>query len=601
MFSGLRFNRTRPASEGPFVRPSVNEVRRLFGYLQPYRGYMLVAVLALLGGAALGLVFPWIMQNLVDAVLTRGEVAELNRITLILVVTFLIRSVFYYLQGWTLAYVGERIVVDLRRETYAHLHHLSVRFFTDRRVGELVSRLSSDVTLVRAALTNNVATVLSQSLTFAGSLALMLLLNWRLTLFILLLAPLIAVSGAVFGARLRRLSTQVQDQLADGTALAEEALSGTRVVKAFTREPYEVQRYGDQMERAFRATMRLTIVRSAFGPLISFFGFAALAGILWFGGREVLAGRLSGGALIAFLVYGVNIAASLGAFTSLYTQIQEALGASRRIFELLDETPEVRDAPDAHPLPAVEGRLTFDSVSFSYPGTDRVLRDIELEIRPGEVLALVGPSGAGKSTLFNLIPRFYDPTEGQVCVDGHDLRAVTLASLRAQIGLVPQETQLFSGTVRENLRYGKLDATDEELEAAARAANAEEFIVRLPQKYATLVGEKGVKLSGGQRQRIAIARALLKDPRILLLDEATSSLDSESEGLVQEALERLMRGRTTVIIAHRLSTVHNADRIAVLDQGRLAELGTHAQLLAAEGLYARLYRMQFKNEGVLTH
>ncbi len=583
------------------MRPSVNEVRRLFGYLQPYRGYMLAAVLALLGGAALGLVFPWIMQNLVDAVLARGEVAELNRITLILVVTFLIRSVFYYLQGWTLAYVGERIVVDLRRETYAHLHHLSVRFFTDRRVGELVSRLSSDVTLVRAALTNNVATVLSQSLTFAGSLALMLLLNWRLTLFILLLAPLIAVSGAVFGARLRRLSTQVQDQLADGTALAEEALSGTRVVKAFTREPYEVQRYGDQMERAFRATMRLTIVRSAFGPLISFFGFAALAGILWFGGREVLSSRLSGGALIAFLVYGVNIAASLGAFTSLYTQIQEALGASRRIFELLDETPEVRDAPDAHPLPAVEGRLTFDRVSFSYPGTDRVLRDIELEIRPGEVLALVGPSGAGKSTLFNLIPRFYDPTEGQVCVDGHDLRAVTLASLRAQIGLVPQETQLFSGTVRENLRYGKLDATDEELEAAARAANAEEFIVRLPQKYATLVGEKGVKLSGGQRQRIAIARALLKDPRILLLDEATSSLDSESEGLVQEALERLMRGRTTVIIAHRLSTVHNADRIAVLDQGRLAELGTHAQLLAAEGLYARLYRMQFKNEGVLTH
>jgi subfamily B ATP-binding cassette protein MsbA len=601
MFSGLRFNRTRPASEGPFVRPSVNEVRRLFAYLRPYRGYMLAAVLALLGGAALGLVFPWIMQNLVDAVLARGEVAELNRITLVLVVTFLIRSVFYYIQGWTLAYVGERIVVDLRRETYAHLHHLSVRFFTDRRVGELVSRLSSDVTLVRAALTNNVATVLSQSLTFAGSLALMLLLNWRLTLFILLLAPLIAVSGAVFGARLRRLSTQVQDQLADGTALAEEALSGTRVVKAFTREPYEVQRYGDQMESAFRATMRLTIVRSAFGPLISFFGFAALAGILWFGGREVLAGRLSGGALIAFLVYGVNIAASLGAFTSLYTQIQEAIGASRRIFELLDETPEVRDAPGAHPLPAVEGRLTFDGVSFSYPGTDRVLRDIELEIQPGEALALVGPSGAGKSTLFNLIPRFYDPTEGQVCVDGHDLRAVTLASLRAQVGLVPQETHLFSGTVRENLRYGKLDATDEELEAAARAANADEFIARLPQKYATLVGEKGVKLSGGQRQRIAIARALLKDPRILLLDEATSSLDSESEGLVQEALERLMRGRTTVIIAHRLSTVHNADRIAVLDQGRLAELGTHAQLLAAEGLYARLYRMQFKNEEVLTH
>ncbi|MBF8284214.1 MAG: ABC transporter related [Anaerolineales bacterium] len=664
MFASFR-RPSRPASDEPFVPPSADQVRRLFAYLRPYRGRMAIAVLALIFGAALGLVFPWIMQNLVDAVLGQRDRAELNRITFILLGTFLIRSVFYYFQGYYLAYVGERIVVDLRRQAYEHLHRLSVRFFTDRRVGELISRLSSDVTLVRAALTNNVATVLSQALTFVGSLVLMLALNWRLTLFILALAPLIALSGAIFGARLRKLSTTVQDQLADGTALAEEALSGVRVVKAFTREPYEVQRYGDQMERTFNVTMRLTIIRSAFGPLITFLGFGALAGILWFGGREVIAGRLTGGALIAFLVYGINIVASLGAFTSLYTQIQEALGASRRIFELLDEQPEIRDAPNARALPPVKGRLTFDHVSFSYPGvtaqatsitsagsvrglsgtersgvkhvlseaegskdapllreppstslrsaqdarsaeraeqlhpqTDRVLRDIALEIQPGEVLALVGPSGAGKSTLFSLIPRFYDPTGGRVCVDGHDLREVTLESLRGQIGLVPQETQLFSGTVRENLRYGKLDANDTELEGAARAANAEEFILRLPQKYDTLVGEKGVKLSGGQRQRIAIARAILKDPRLLLLDEATSSLDSESEGLVQEALDRLMRSRTTVIIAHRLSTVHRADRIAVLDQGRLIELGNHTELMALDGLYARLYRMQFRNEGV---
>jgi subfamily B ATP-binding cassette protein MsbA len=597
MFSAFRRPaRLAPQDDQPFTRPSASEIRRLFGYLTPYRGPMLVALIGLTGGSALGLVFPFIMQNLVDAVLTAGRVSELNRITLLLIITFLIRSVFYYFQGYALSYVGERIVVDLRRETYAHLHRLSVRFFADRRVGELVSRLSSDVTLVRAVLTSNVATVLGQALTFVGSLALMLWLNWRLTLFILALAPLIGVSGALFGAQLRRLSTHVQDQLADGTALAEEALSGVRVVKAFAREPYEVGRYGEQMEQAFKATLRLTLVRSAFGPLITFFAFGALAGILWFGGQEVLAHRLSGGSLIAFLVFGINIAASLGAFTGLWTQIQEAVGASRRIFELLDEQPEIADAPDARPLPTVQGRLTFDDVSFSYPGAERVLRNIALEIQRGEVLALVGPSGAGKSTLFNLIPRFYDPTSGRVCVDGYDLRAVTLDSLRGQIGLVPQETQLFSGTVRENLRYGKLDANDAELEAAARAANAEEFIVRLPKGYETLVGEKGVKLSGGQRQRIAIARALLKDPRILLLDEATSSLDSESEGLVQEALERLMKGRTTVIIAHRLSTVQKAHRIAVLEAGRLVELGAHAELLAREGLYARLYRMQFREQ-----
>jgi len=600
MFRALRPARARPADE-PKERPrppSAGELRRLFAYLRPHKARMALAVVALSLGAALGLVFPWIMQNLVDTVLAQGDLAELNSITLILIGTFLLRGGFYFVQNYTLAYVGERIVVDLRRETYGHLHTLSLRFFADRRVGELISRLSADVTLVRAALTNDVANVLGQFITFVGSLVLMIVLNWRLTGFILALVPVLIVIATLFGRQMRRLSTGVQDQLAGGAALAEEALSGVRVVKAFGREGYEADRYTAQIERAFRFTMSLVRLRSAFGPLLTFLGFAALAGILWFGGREVLAGRLSGGALIAFLVYGINIAAALGTFTGLYTQLQEALGASRRIFELLDEQSEIHDAPTARPLPPVQGRISFDKVSFAYAAADGeapapVLRDIDLEIQPGEALALVGPSGAGKSTLFNLIPRFYDPTAGQICVDGHDLHGVTLDSLRAQIGIVPQETHLFSGTVAENLRYGKLDATAAELEAAAQAANALEFIERLPQGYETLVGEKGVKLSGGQRQRIAIARAILKNPRILLLDEATSSLDSESEGLVQEALDRLMQGRTTVMIAHRLSTIHRAHRIAVLDDGALVELGPHAELLALDGLYARVYRMQF--------
>ncbi len=578
-------------------RPTREEMSRLYGYLRPYRRRMAAAVAALAGSASLGLVFPWILQNLVDVVLSRGDLKELNRITLLLLGTFVLRAVFSYFQSFSLAYVGERIIADLRSQAYTHLHRLSLRFFTNRRTGEILSRLSSDVTVVRSALTSNVATALSQALTFLGSLVLMLVLNWRLSLFILGLAPLMIGMAAYFGVRMRKASTMVQDHLAESAAQAQEALSAIRVVKAFNREAYESARYQEKVEKTFRATLGITILRAAFGAIIACLAFSTMGGILWFGGREVLAGRLTGGALIAFLVYGVNIASALGAFAGLYAQLQEAMGASRRLFDLLDEQPDIVDPPGARALPGVRGRITFDKVSFAYEsGQAPVLNNINLQIEPGEVLALVGPSGAGKSTLFNLIPRFYDPTQGRVCIDGNDLRDLTIDSLRSQIGLVPQETQLFSGSVRENLCYGRLDASDEELISAAKSANAEEFIERLPQGYDTRVGERGVKLSGGQRQRIAIARTILKNPGILLLDEATSSLDSEAEELVQEALELLMKNRTTVIIAHRLSTVHMANRIAVLERGRLVELGSHAELIAKDGLYARLYRIQFRSE-----
>lgn len=577
-------------------RPSMQDTRRLLSYLRPHIARMVIAVIALTFGSLLGLVFPWILQTLVDAVLTQGNLQELNRITLLLIFVFLSRSIFYYFQIYYLSYVGERIVVDLRKQTFSHLQELSLDFYAESRVGELISRLASDVTLIRAALTNNIATVLSQSITFVGSLILMIVLNWRLTLYILAVTPLIVGSAAFFGSRLRRLSAEVQDELADSNAIAEEDLSNIRTVKAFTREDFEIAKYARQIEHTFQAILKQTIWRSAFGPLISFFAFAALTGILWVGGREVISGRLTAGSLIAFLVYGINIGASLGSFTGLYTQIQEAAGATRRLFELLDTEPTITERADAFEMPRVDGHLVFDHVAFEYQDSDRVLHDINLDIHPGEVIALVGPSGAGKSTMFNLIPRFYDPTSGSILLDGHDIRGLKIFSLRNQIAVVPQETQLFSTTIRENILYGRLDASDDEIIAAASAANAAEFIAQLPTGYDTQVGEKGIKLSGGQRQRVAIARAILRNPRILLLDEATSSLDSESEGLVQDALERLMANRTTIIIAHRLSTVQMADRIAVLDMGRIIELGSHAELLALDGLYARLYKMQFRED-----
>lgn len=579
-------------------RPSKDEILRLLGYLKPYKLRMVIAILATLIGSALGLVFPWILQVIVDTVLTEQNYAQLNRVTVLLIGVFLLRSVFYFFQGYYLNYVGERIVTDLRIQVYTHLQDLSIRFYSDRRIGELISRLSSDVTLVRTALTNNIAVFLSQFVTFIGSLVLMLVINWRLTIFILAIAPFVAASAVIFGRRIRKLSTVVQDNLADSNAAAEEALSGIRIVKAFTREIFEIDRYRLLVEHTFNTAIRMAVYRSAFGPLITFLAFSSLAAILWFGGREVIAGRLTGGQLIAFLVYGINIAASVGAFTNLYTQLQEAAGASHRIFELLDEDIDIKDIPDAVAVSSIAGNITFKNVSFAYPGSEKVLHGINLEIQAGEVLALVGPSGAGKSTIFNLIPRFYDPTQGIISIDGLNVKSITKHSLRSNIGLVPQETVLFSGSVLENLRYGNLEASDAWIESAAAAANATEFIDQLPDGYQTMVGERGVKLSGGQRQRIAIARAVLRNPRILLLDEATSSLDSESEGLVQEALEHLMQGRTTVIIAHRLSTIHKADRIAVLDNGYLIELGTHAELIEQDGLYARLYRIQFKVEGI---
>ncbi|MCY4247002.1 MAG: ABC transporter transmembrane domain-containing protein [Chloroflexi bacterium] len=573
--------------------------RRLLAYLAGYKLRLLAATVGLVFAAGLSLVFPAVIQQVVDSVFRDAAVAQLDTITLALLGVFLLRSLASFVQTYNMNYIGEKIVVDLRCQLYAHLQTLSLRYYADRRVGELISRLASDVTVVRTVLTGNIATVLQQALTLVGAVAVMFLLNWRLTLFIIVLMPLVVVVGTILGRAIQRTSARVQDELAGATVVAEEVFQNIREVKSFVREQYEISRFNSAVDVAFRAAVKLLTVRSVFGPIIGFIAFSGLALMLWFGGREVLDGRLTAGELVAFLIYGLTVAGSFAGVIGVYSQLQEALGATKRVFEILDTQPDVRDAPHARKLKPVQGAIALRSLSFAYAAEKAVLREIDLEIAAGEIVALVGPSGAGKSTLFNLITRFYDPDSGAVFVDGSDIRGVTQASLREQIGIVPQETLLFGGSIRENILYGKLEASEAEMIAAARSANAHDFISQLPDGYDTVVGERGLKLSGGQRQRVAIARALLKDPAILLLDEATSSLDSESEQLVQEALGRLMRNRTTLIIAHRLSTVRVANRIAVLDEGRIIELGTHAELISARGLYARLYAMQFRQADLL--
>ncbi len=590
----IQIRRGAPAIDSREISDTPVQWRRVLAYLSPYKLRLFAAIIGVMLSAGLSLVFPAVIRSVVDSVFENANLALLDEITLLLLLVFLVRSFAAFVQNYHLNYVGEKIVVDIRQELYAHLQFLSIRFYTDRRVGELVSRISSDVTVVRTVLTGNISTLLQQSLTLLGSIVIMFWLNWRLTLFIVALMPIIVGLGFVLGSAIRRMSTRVQDEIAGATVVAEEVFQNIREVKSFVRENYEINRYNQAIEVAFRAAVRLLTVRSIFGPIIGFFAFGGLALILWFGGREVLDGRLSAGELIAFLIYGLTVAGSFAGLINLYSQFQEALGATKRVFQILDTASDIQDSAAAKELAQVAGGISLRELSFSYEEGNEVLSGVNLDIKAGEIIALVGPSGAGKSTLFNLIPRFYDPDAGAIAIDGHDIRDLTQRSLRGHIGVVPQETLLFGGSIRENILYGKLDADEEQMIAAAQSANAHDFISALPKGYDTIVGERGVKLSGGQRQRVAIARALLKDPAILLLDEATSSLDNKSESLVQDALGKLMRNRTTLIIAHRLSTVRIAHRIAVLDAGRLIELGSHEQLIAQGGLYAKLYEMQFR-------
>lgn len=571
---------------------------RILAYVKPYRGRLIFALVASVLATLVWLTVPLGLRELLDAVFDDGDRALLNLITLVLVTLFVAQAVLGFLGSFTLDWIGEKIVADLRKQLYEHLNRLSLKYFSNQRLGEITSRLTNDVAALRDAVTGTLSEGLTQSINLIGSVVLMVYLNWRLSLIIFITVPVITIAVRYFGQLIRKLSREVQDRLADTTAIAEESLGAIESVKSFAREPFETGRYNDGVDRLFSTARRRVLFSNLFWSSVLVVFMSTMIIIFWYGGTEVLAGRLTAGDLVAFIFFAFNIGRSMGGMARIYTIFSSAVGASERIFSLLDEKPEVEDRPGAKTLKQVKGAVSFRDVSFSYEQDQPVLKEIGFECTPGDIVALVGPSGAGKTTLLKLIPRFYDVESGEIHIDGTDIRDVTQASLRSHIAIVPQDIQLFGSSVRENIRYGRLDATDGEVEEAAKSAEAHGFIMENPDGYDALVGERGIKLSGGQRQRIAIARAILKKPKILLLDEATSSLDSESEAAVQEALNRLMKQCTTLVIAHRLSTIRNATTILVMDHGRITERGTHQALLEKEGLYRKLYDIQFRRDEI---
>ena len=585
-------------------RESVRQALELFRYLRPYRGRFGAALAALFTGSLLTLAFPYLAGSIVDAAVLRtqgrGSMAGVDRTAALLMGILALQASLSYFHFLSFVTVGQRSLVDLRRDTYARLISLPMTFFAQRRVGELASRLSADLIQIEDTVISILPQLLRQSTLLVGGIALIAVTSLKLTGLMLVSLPVLTVVAVGFGRKTRQIAREAQDRLADTATIVEETLQGIVSVKAFANEGYELNRYHEGLGRFLAATLRGARLRAAFIAFIVFALFGSIVLVLWAGARLLQQGEITFGNLTRFILYTTFVAGAMGQFAELYSQLQKAIGATQRVRELLREAGEVEviQTP-ARPssLPRLHGAVAFEDVHFTYPSRPgaEVLQAISLAASSGQRIALVGPSGAGKSTLISLLLRLYDPSAGRLMIDGQDARNYPLTALRGQMSMVPQEVLLFGGSIAENIAYGKPGASATEIEQAARQANAHEFIQGFPEEYATLVGDRGLKLSGGQRQRIAIARAILKDPAILILDEATSSLDSESERLIQEALETLMRGRTSFIIAHRLATVRHADRIIVIAGGRVVESGTHDELQArADGVYHRLAALQFR-------
>jgi subfamily B ATP-binding cassette protein MsbA len=576
--------------------------RQTFGFLRllsprvaPYKRQLALAGVLLLFGTAIGLAFPLVVRELLDAAFLRDDASLLDLIALGLIGLFAVQAVNNFFQSYLFAATSERVVADLRRDLFRSLVFQPPGFFDARRVGELTSRISSDTGLVQGVLRFGVPELARQGVFLIGALILVTITHPRLALVTLIAVPFAALVGWFFGKRVRRLTVGIQDRLAGAVARADQVFTQIQTVQAFTREEWEDERFTREVMEVRDEGLKRALARAGLTGAVTFAAFGGIVLVLWEGGRLVLAGALTPGTLVAFLLYAVTIAGAIASLAGFWGNLQEAAGAAERIFQLIRHPRELADPEmPAVLLPPVRGEIAFHGVTFRYgPELPRVLKGIHAEVGKGERVALVGTSGAGKSTLASLIPRFYEVEEGRVTLDGVDVRELGLQALRNQIGIVPQEPMLFAGTIKENLAYGRPGATDEEMQEAATQAHAHDFIQSFPQGYDQVVGERGVTLSAGQRQRIAIARVMLRKPAVLILDEASSSLDAESESLVQDALDCLMAGRTTVVIAHRLSTVIRADRILVLDEGVIVDRGSHSDLLDRSPVYQRLYQRQF--------
>jgi ABC transporter fused permease/ATP-binding protein len=577
---------------------SLNKATIIFQYAGNHRWKFYVGLIFLLLTGATALAFPKLMGMLIDCVKNKDN-SQANFIALGLVIILFFQSIFSFFRLYLFVNFTEHTLANLRLSLYSNLVKLPMSFFSQKRVGELNSRISSDITQIQDTLTSTIAEFLRQFILIIGGVLLLANESIKLTLLMLSVVPLVAVAAVIFGRFIRKYSKNVQDKVAESQVIVEETMQGISIVKAFANEWYEIARYNGKIKEVVKIAIKGGKYRGYFASFIIFCLFGAIVAVVWFGVRLSISGEMSVGQLISFVLYSTFVGASFGGIAELYAQIQKAIGATERVFELLDETPEkINSTQNVSSAHKIKGNVTFKNVAFSYHSRKeiKVLKDVSFTANYGQKIAIVGPSGTGKSTIASLLLRFYNIDSGEILVDGKNIYDYDLENLRGNMSIVPQDVILFGGTIKENIAYGKPDATEEEILLAAKQANALNFIEGFPEKFGTVVGERGIKLSGGQRQRIAIARALLKNPSILILDEATSSLDSESEKLVQEALEILMEGRTSIIIAHRLSTIRSADQILVLDNGKITEQGTHQELIALEnGMYKNLSNLQFSN------